>query len=115
MSTIKDIGVPPRVVPAGTSKGRMVVATPETRTRLKRFAPMILPRESAPWPFIRAVIAVTSSGRDVPRATKVSEITVSGTPIAAAIAIPLSTRRSAPTAITAAPMIRKRIDRFLCV
>jgi hypothetical protein len=38
---------------------------------LKMFAPIIFPRESALFPFASAVIAVTSSGSDVPSATKV--------------------------------------------
>ena len=33
---------------AGTSKGLIVIAAPLTRMRLKRFAPMMLPRESEP-------------------------------------------------------------------
>ena len=53
------------------------------------------------------VIAVTSSGREVPNATKVSAITLSGTPIACAINVPLSTSKLAPTAISAAPKTSK--------
>lgn len=58
-----------------------------------------MPREACP--FRREVIVVMSSGREVPRATKVSAMTVSGTCSACAIAVPLSTRRSAPIAIRA--------------
>ena len=52
----------------------------------------------APWPLAREVMAVTSSGREVPRATKVRAITDSGTPRAWAMRVPLSTSRLAPTA-----------------
>ena len=46
---------------------------------------------------------MTSSGREVPSATNVSAITLSGTPSACAISVPLSTSRFAPTAISTAP------------
>ena len=48
-------------------------------------------------------MAVTNSGREVPSATKVSAMTLSGTPRAWAIRVPLSTSRFAPTAISTAP------------
>ena len=98
--------MPKMVLPTGTSNGARVTDTPETSTRLKRFAPMILPTDSEPWPFTREVMAVTSSGRLVPRATKVRAMTVSGTPSSLAMMVPLSTSRFAPTAMTAAPTTR---------
>ena len=83
---------------------------PDTSTRLKMFAPMTLPRDREPWPLARDVMAVTSSGRLVPRATKVRAMTDSGTPRAWAIRVPLSTSRSAPTATRAAPMTSRRMS-----
>ena len=59
---------------------------------------------------IREEIAVTSSGREVPRAMKVRAMTDSGTPRPAAIILPLSTRRLAPMAMTAAPTMSIRIS-----
>ena len=41
-------------------------------------------------------MAVTSSGREVPSATNVRAMTLSGTPMACAIRVPLSTSRLAP-------------------
>ena len=69
---------------------------------------MMLPRDNRPCPLRREVIAVTSSGREVPRATKVRAITDSGTPNSPAMMMPLSTNRFAPIAIKAAPMTSKR-------
>ena len=63
---------------------------------------MTLPRDSAPCPLTREVMAVTSSGSEVPRATTVRAMTDSGTPRPAAITTPLSTIRLAPTAMRAA-------------
>ena len=68
-----------------TTNGEIVTAAPETSTKLKMFAPIILPSDSAPCPLASAVIAVTSSGKEVPSATKVSAITVSGTPSSVAM------------------------------
>ena len=68
-STTSDAGIPASFASAGMSKGLIEIAAPETRTRLNMFAPIMLPRERAPCPFVRAVIAVTSSGRDVAIAT----------------------------------------------
>ena len=87
-----------------------MIAIPLTRTRLNKFAPRIFPREREACPLIRDDIAVTSSGREVPSAMNVRAITDSGTPRPAAIIFPLSTRRFAPTAITAAPTIRRMIS-----
>ena len=105
-STIRLELRPAIVFSAGTAKGEIVIAMPLTSTMLNRFAPMTLPSESAPWPLARLVMAVISSGRLVPRATIVSPITLSGTPSAAAIFVPLSTRKRAPIAMAAAPTTR---------
>ena len=60
--------MPISVFSAGTENGEIVMAAPLTRTILKRLAPMILPRLSAPCPLRREVMAVMSSGREVPKA-----------------------------------------------
>ena len=80
ISTAREELIPAMVRSAGIPKGAMVMARPDTSTMLKRFAPITLPRERAPWPLESAVMAVTSSGREVPRATMVSPMTESGTP-----------------------------------
>lgn len=64
---------------------------------------MIFPNEREPCPLTSEVIAVTSSGSDVPKAIIVKAITDSGTPIAPAMITPLSTNRLAPNAIPIAP------------
>ena len=94
----------------GTWKGDRVVDRPLTSTRLNRFAPTMLPRDRALWPFTREVMAVTSSGREVPRATKVRAMTDSGTPSPWAMRVPLFTSRLAPTAMKAAPMTSSRMS-----
>ena len=85
-------------------KGASVTDTPLTSTRLNTFAPTMLPRDRSLQPLTSEVMAVTSSGREVPSATKVSAMTDSGTPSACAMRVPLSTSRSAPTAMSTAPM-----------
>lgn len=67
--------LPNSIDPCGIANGAKATDTPETRTRLKRFAPMTFPKDKDPCPFNKDVIAVTSSGRDVPKATKVKAIT----------------------------------------
>ena len=57
-----------------------VTAAPETKTRLNTFAPITLPTPRDARPFFREVMVVTSSGREVPRATNSRATTVSGTP-----------------------------------
>ena len=57
-------------------------------------------------------VTVTSSGSEVPKATNVSAITDSGTPKPSAIRVPLSTSRSAPTAMSAAPATSLMITRM---
>ena len=104
MSSTREAFCPKSTALWGTLKGARDTETPLTSTRLNRLAPITFPRERAPCPFTREVMAVTSSGREVPRATKVSAITDSGTPIAWAIRVPLSTSSLAPTAMSIAPI-----------
>ena len=102
--------MPRMVFSTGIANGEMVMAVPDTRIRLKILAPMMFPSERALWPLARAVIAVTSSGREVPRATIVRPMTEDGTPRASAISVPLSTRSFAPTAIRTAPIARRTMS-----
>ena len=76
--------------------GRMTV-------RSMMFAPMMLPTDSSDWCLRMAVMAVTSSGSDVPTAIMVTPMMASGTPSAAASAEPLSTISCAPMTIPAVP------------
>ena len=69
MSMTREALWPKRMLPTGTSKGARVTATPETSTRLKTLAPITLPIPREACPFFRLVMVVTSSGREVPRAT----------------------------------------------
>ena len=48
MSIINEEFIPLIKPETGSSKGFIVIAAPLTRTRLKRFAPIMLPRESEP-------------------------------------------------------------------
>lgn len=79
-----------------------VAGIPITRSKLRVFAPIILPTETLEYPLIMELIAVTNSGSDVPSAINVTEITASGTPTLAAILAPQFTRNLAPTNKTAA-------------
>lgn len=48
ISIIKEELIPLIKPETGSAKGLIVIATPLTSTRLKRFAPIILPSESEP-------------------------------------------------------------------
>ena len=72
-------------------------------------APMIFPTPSDDCFLITAVMVVTSSGRDVPIAMIVTEITLSLMPKDVAIMLPLSTNRSAPKTIASAPSMNFNI------
>ena len=95
--------MPNSVALCGMVKGASVIDMPLTSTRLKTFAPTTLPSDRSLWPLTSEVTAVTSSGSEVPSATNVRAMTLSGTPRACAIRVPLSTSRFAPTAISTAP------------
>ncbi len=64
---------------------------------------MMFPTEREDCPRARAVMVVTSSGRLVPKATRVRATTASGTPSKRARIQPLSTSRRAPAARPTAP------------
>ena len=93
ISTTKEAFWPAINFSEGTLNGLIVIAIPLTNTKLNRFAPIIFPRESDECPFTSEVIAVTNSGREVPKAMNVSAITDSGTPSPLAIICPLLTKR----------------------
>ena len=82
----------------------MSAHTGRIKVRSMIFAPMMLPAESEPCFFAMAVSVVTSSGRDVPMAMMVTEMTRSETPHMEASAEPLSTRSCAPAPVPPAPM-----------
>ena len=89
------------------SRGILLIAllAPSTNRILKMFDPITLPITSWFSPFLKAVIDVTSSGKDVPIATIVKPTNVSLIPSAIAIAEALSTTKSPPIMIPARPMI----------
>ena len=76
----------------------------------KMLAPKIFPTPIEVSFLIIAVTEVTSSGKEVPSATKVTPTTLSGTPSATASREPLCTNRRAPIMILAAP--KKNLHTF---
>ena len=54
-------------------------AAPATKRTLRISAPITFPTASAPWPLLAAVTAVTNSGKEVPNATNVAAMMLSGT------------------------------------
>ena len=104
-STKSDELIPLIILDVGMLKGPRIEAIPVTKTTLKKFAPMTFPSDRLLCPLTNAVIAVESSGKDVPRARIVIAMTDSGTPNFLAIKVPLSTSRLDANAITAADTI----------
>ena len=98
------------VFSTGIANGLIVIAIPQTKIILNRLAPITFPSDKLLWPFAKEVIAVTSSGSEVPKAINVRAITDSGTPSHSAILVPLSTNSFAPTAISAAPTTSKTMS-----
>jgi hypothetical protein len=72
MSTKSMTGNRSRKKRASTSRPPLVTdaAHPTTKRTLRISAPIILPIAKSPWPLLVEAIAVTSSGRLVPKATK---------------------------------------------
>ena len=68
--------MPKNVLPTGTSNGASATEIPDTSTKLNTLAPITLPIPRDARPFLREVIVVTNSGKEVPSATKVRAITV---------------------------------------
>jgi hypothetical protein len=90
-------------------RGVIIPVMPIIRKILAIFEPMILPATIFPRPFRAAERATPNSGRDVPRATKLSPITESGIFKRFAKNIAPSTSRLAPNQI--ATMLKKTTPR----
>ena len=105
ISIICEVLYPKSLLPSGITNGEIVTAVPDTSTKLKILALMILPNDKAPCPLASAVIAVTSSGRAVQRATTVTPITSVGIPAMVANETEDASNISAPKAINAALII----------
>ena len=67
------------------------------------FEPIIFPIPKTGSFFLIEIIVVTNSGKEVPKAMIVSEITLSDTPNVLAIKVALSTTKSLPKIIPANP------------
>ena len=77
---------------------------------LKMLLPTILPTKRSDSLRLAAVMVVTSSGNDVPRATTVNEIMRSETPMAVAMAVAELTTSWLPATTPAKPTITNRKD-----
>ena len=80
------------------SKGTGVISAldPTTNKILKIFDPMMFPIAISALPFLAAVTEVTSSGKDVPKATMVSPINLWLTPSEMAMFVAASTAKLLP-------------------
>ena len=80
------------------SKGTGVISAlePTTNRILKIFDPMMFPIAISALPFLAAVTEVTSSGKDVPKATMVSPINLWLTPSEMAMVVAASTAKLLP-------------------
>ena len=83
--------------------GLIVAAIPKTNKILKTFEPITFPRAISTSPFLAATIEVTSSGKEVPRATMVRPTKFCDIPKDKAILEALSTTKSPPNLIAIAP------------
>ena len=95
------------MVSVPTATGVIMAQIPITTIRLKILEPTALLTASALFPLKDAVTLTAVSGSDVPIATIVRPITFCETPNSSAMTMALSTRRSAPIAIKAAPRTRR--------
>ena len=75
--------------------------TPATKSTFRISAPIIFPTANSPCPRLTAVIAVTSSGSDVPSATSVAEMMCFGTPMRSAMILTAGIKICAETTIIA--------------
>ena len=89
--------------------GATIAAQPTMNSALKMFDPTTLPTAMSGVPFRADTRLTNSSGADVPAATMVSPITISGTFIRRASAEAPSVRRSAPHKTSATPTIISRM------
>ena len=80
------------------SKGTGVISAlePTTNRILKIFEPMMFPIAISALPFLAAVTEVTSSGKDVPKATMVKPINLWLTPSEMAMFVAASTAKLLP-------------------
>ena len=87
----------------GVMHPKMATGNPRTIQILKMLLPMMFPSKMSCSFFIDDIIVVTSSGRDVPIAIMVNDITLSYTPRVVAIWVALSTTNSLPKMIDTSP------------
>ena len=88
--------------------GSIEADKPRTNIIFRIFAPRTLPIEIS-WAFLMiAVIDVTSSGNDVPKAVNVRPIMTSGTPSILAMTSPLETSKLAPEIVQIIPIIKRK-------
>ncbi len=88
----------------------MAMGSASTIQILNILLPTILPTSKSDSPFLAAVIVVTSSGKEVPRAIMDSEIILSEMPIVVAMIEAELTTSSLPPTIPARPIIVRRKD-----
>ena len=88
----------------------MAIGRAKTIQMLKMLLPTMLPTRRSDSPFLAAAMVVTSSGRDVPSATIVSEMMRSEIPIALAMNEAEFTTSWLPPTIPARPRIMNMID-----
>ena len=83
---------------------------PRTKLKLNMLDPSTLPSASSERPFLAAIILVTSSGNDVPRATANKEIKAFEIPKITAILMAESTNKCPPKGSSAQPNIKVKKD-----
>ena len=105
IQTAKQTGksIKPACLAIGSDWPEIIEHSGIINVKSKILAPMILPKDNDDCFLLIAVIVVTSSGSDVPIAISVRDIILSDIPTASASKLPLSTSKSAPYTIAAAP------------
>ncbi len=102
-------GIWKKIVGGVTAIGRAIPAAPRTARRLNTFEPRIFPIAISD-SFLRAAcIDAASSGTDVPKATMVAPITISGILTALARSTPPFTSIAAPAERAASPTMTNRM------
>ena len=96
--------------PAGLIPPEITIGRARTIQMLNILLPTMLPTRRSDSPFLAAVTVVTSSGREVPRATIVSEMMRSDMPIFSAMVLAELTTNWLPAATPASPIMTKRMD-----
>ena len=95
---------------AGLMPPEIAMGRARTMQILKMLLPTMLPTRRSDSPFLAAVTVVTSSGREVPRATTVSDIIRSEIPMTVAMLEAEFTTNSLPATMPARPRMEKRND-----